>query len=345
MNQRLVKIKLNMPALLLILAVSCFFNITVATAKRTPLEVQLDTIFDCESFNTALAIIDAIEDTRVHVTAAIGFLTNRCGGQDQARGLQILHRIARMDFSIAQSHAHLFLGLAYLQGWGVRPDLKEARYWFQRATIRFAFSDSRVIEIIFRNTHQGHGMKSPPSLLLEEIKNVQAMRDASPEEHFKTYHALWSGQGLPMDRPSAERFLHRAVDRHLPQALYEYGRLILERKINMIHEPRKELIELALTSLAVAAASNYGPAQQRLGRYCRDEGTQPRHKIHAYVLFRRAYEGGLKEAGPEMAVLFQSLSAHELPVATKLLNDKRPILPCLHKQQGSVKDHSRSEGG
>ncbi len=328
MKQRLVKTKLNMPTLFLILGMSCLLNATTATAKQSPSQLRLDTAFDCESFNTAVAIIDDVEDTRIHVIAALGLLTNRCGDSEPARGLQILHRISRMDFSIGQPISHLFLGLAYLQGWGVLPDPAEARYWFRRATIRFTFSDTKAIETIFHNTRQGHGMKSLPSLLLEEIKNVDAMRHASPEEHFKTYRALWFGQGLPMDRPSAERFLHRAVDRHLPQALHEHGLLILERKVNMILQPRKELIKLALTSLAVAAGKGYGPAEKKLGLYCWKHGTTPEHKLFTYVLLRRAFNRGLTEVETAMADVYQSLPKVARRQATSFIEENVPIPYC-----------------
>ncbi|CCQ74773.1 protein of unknown function with Ser1 repeat [Magnetospira sp. QH-2] len=283
--------------------------------------------FDCRLFESEKALIETKANTKTRLFLGLGYATGQCGSNDPLKGIRLLHEVSRNGDNPSVPTAMLFLGLAYDQGWGVGKDREEARYWFQRLSLRFVLYETGKLRRLFTFSRFAHGLVKIPPVLNMEVEQAERLRQGSTSDLMAAYKGLWTGEGYPLDHGAAKRILLVALKRQSPEALYEYARRQLRRELNDVGSPRAEVVSAAEAMLAKAALLGFGAAQRDLGLLCA-KSPHRRHWIDAAALLYRAQRQGQTGLASLRELLSGKLAPEEIALAQARAETQEPIFLC-----------------
>lgn len=216
---------------------------------------------------------------------------------EQARALQKLGKLndafivfkkySQLGYPDAMFHA----GKAYSRGWGVKPDLENARKEFLQA-VQFGHSYRGESAYSLGRLYQLSKGPNCSTIAVEWFK--KALRWNFVKASMQLAFHYEKGIGVEQNIKQVKKYYEIAVEAGFEQAMIGYARLLVEGKHGATRDPSraKLLSEKAIAMLERKARSGSGSAAKQLGRIYRDGLLVPTDTSLAYNWFLHAARMG-----------------------------------------------------
>lgn len=215
--------------------------------------------------------------------------------RDDSRAFELFTKAA----AAGHARAQLNLGILYLRGQGVQPDLIQARAWLEKAA---AGGDPQALYALGRALSESMGQA-----IADPVRATDLYRRAAEKGHamagLRYGLALSEGTGIRRDPAAAQHWLIQAQQGGMPEAALALGDMAARTPASRDKAANEKIVQSALSWYTIAANAGVPSAQFKLANAYFAGAGLPRDPAQALMWYSRAAQQGLPQAQHALGIM------------------------------------------